>query len=67
MRCRPVLSERKVQELYAVPLARPLTYLHWLAGKLLLAFASILILGSEHDGTHDPILLPDGSRSLQNP
>jgi hypothetical protein len=37
------------------------------AGKLLLAFASTLILGSYPDGTHDLILLSDGSGSFHSP
>jgi hypothetical protein len=39
----------------------------WLISKLLLALASTVILGSDSHGTHDHILLPDGSGSLQNP
>jgi hypothetical protein len=43
---------------------------HWgvtrLAGKLLLVLASTVIFGSGSDGTHDFILLSDGSESLQN-
>jgi hypothetical protein len=43
---------------------------HWfstgsLVAKVLLAFASIVIPGSESNGTHDHILLSDRSRSLQ--
>jgi hypothetical protein len=36
IRCRTMFSECRVQEVYAVPLTRPLikVYLHWLAGKL---------------------------------
>jgi hypothetical protein len=34
--------------------------------KLLLVLASTVILGSDPHGTHDHILLPDGSESLQN-
>jgi hypothetical protein len=37
-----------------------------LSGKLLLALASTVILGSKFHGTHDQILLSDGSGSLQN-
>jgi hypothetical protein len=37
----------------------------WLTAKLLLALASTLILGSEYYGTHDHILLSDGSGSRQ--
>jgi hypothetical protein len=37
----------------------------WQNPKLLLAFASIVILGSEFHGTHDNILLCHDSRSLQ--
>jgi hypothetical protein len=37
-----------------------------LTAKLLLALASTVILGSESHGTHDYILLSDGSGSLQN-
>jgi hypothetical protein len=36
-----------------------------LTAKLLLAFASIVILASESHGTHDLILLSDGSGNLQ--
>jgi hypothetical protein len=36
-----------------------------LTAKLMLALGSTLILGSESHGTHDHILLPDGSRSVQ--
>jgi hypothetical protein len=36
------------------------------SGKLLLALASTVILGSESRGPHDHILLSDGSGSLQN-
>jgi hypothetical protein len=35
------------------------------AAKLLLAFASTVILGSESHGSHDLILLSGGSGSLQ--
>jgi hypothetical protein len=35
--------------------------------KLLLALASTLIRGSESHGTHDHVLLSDGSGSLQTP
>jgi hypothetical protein len=38
----------------------------WLAGKLLLALASTVILGSHSRGTHELILLSDGSGSLHN-
>jgi hypothetical protein len=38
----------------------------WLAGKLLLVLASTVILGYESRGTHDLILLSDGSGILQN-
>jgi uncharacterized membrane protein YkvI len=37
----------------------------YLTAKLLLALASTVILGSESHGTHDLILLSDGSGSLQ--
>jgi hypothetical protein len=36
------------------------------SGKLLLALASTVILGSESHGTPDHILLPDGYGSLQS-
>jgi hypothetical protein len=36
-----------------------------LTAKLLLALAITVILGFESRGTHDHILLSDGSRSLQ--
>jgi hypothetical protein len=36
-----------------------------LTAKLLLAFASTMILSSKPHGTHDNILLPDVSGSLQ--
>jgi hypothetical protein len=36
-----------------------------LVAKLLLTFASTVILGCEFHGTHDHILLSDGSGSLQ--
>jgi hypothetical protein len=38
---------------------------HWLTAKLLLALASTVTLGSESHGTHDHVLLSDGSGSLQ--
>jgi hypothetical protein len=37
---------------------------YWLTAKLLLALASIMILGFESKGTHDLILLTDCSGSL---
>jgi hypothetical protein len=40
--------------------------LNWLTAKLLLALASIVILGSESHGTHNHILLPYASGSLRN-
>jgi hypothetical protein len=45
------------------PPADPTIY--WLTAKLLLGLASTVILGSESHRTHDQILLPDGSGSLQ--
>jgi hypothetical protein len=38
---------------------------NWLTAKLLLALARTVILGSESHGTHDHILLTDGSRILE--
>jgi hypothetical protein len=35
-----------------------------LTAKLLLALSSTVVLGSESDGTHDQILISDGSKSL---
>jgi hypothetical protein len=37
-----------------------------LTAKLLLGLANAMILGSEFHGTHDHILLSDGSGSLQS-
>jgi hypothetical protein len=42
-----------------------LNQLTWLTIKLLLALASTAILGSEAHGTHDHILLSEGSGILQ--
>jgi hypothetical protein len=41
------------------------TLAYCLTAKLLLALASIMILGSESRGIHDHILLSDGSGNLQ--